>query len=85
MILFIGRIYFNRLEKAKRAGPTRRGACDVGNKGNDIGNRKERLRFEIGDFVPPTIFPSFAAVGGEDCRVLNFSSLFFQEKRRRKS
>ena len=39
----------NRLEKAKRAGPTRRGACDAGNKGNDKGNREERLRFEIED------------------------------------
>ena len=72
----------NRFEKAKRAGPTRRGACDAGNKGNDKGNREERLRFEIEEFVPPTIFPSFSAVGGEDCRVLNgLASLILRRPR----
>ena len=54
-----------------------------GNKRNDKGNREERLRFEIEKFVPPTIFPSFSAVGVEDCRVLNFGYFSFKRKVKR--
>ena len=37
--------HFNRLEKAKRASPTRHEACVDGNKRKGGGNIKERLRF----------------------------------------